>query len=219
MYPFAGRPVHQGLASLLAYRIAQQTPISFTMSYNDYGFELLAPEPIPLHDAMAEGLFDTGDLAREIEESLNESEMARRQFRDIARVAGLVFTGYPGNPKPLRKIQASSGLIFDVLEKYEPDNLLLKQARREVRERQLEEERLREALRRIQDATLHVIDVPRLTPLAFPIYVDRVRQGLSSESLAQRVRRMQEDLEEAAGGRANPGSRPGRRRGIGGSDD
>lgn len=168
---------------------------------------------------MAEGLFDTGDLAREIEESLNESEMARRQFRDIARVAGLVFTGYPGNPKPLRKIQASSGLIFDVLEKYEPDNLLLQQARREVRERQLEEERLREALRRIQDATLHVIDVPRLTPLAFPIYVDRVRQGLSSESLAQRVRRMQEDLEEAAGGLADSGSRPGRRRGIGGSED
>ena len=219
MYPFAGRPVHQGLASLLAYRIAQQTPISFTMSYNDYGFELLAPDPIPLHDAMAEGLFDTGDLAREIEESLNESEMARRQFRDIARVAGLVFTGYPGNPKPLRKIQASSGLIFDVLEKYEPDNLLLQQARREVRERQLEEERLREALRRIQDATLHVIDVPRLTPLAFPIYVDRVRQGLSSESLAQRVRRMQEDLEEAAGGLADSGSSPGRRREIGGSED
>jgi len=199
LYPFAGRPVHQGLASLLAYRIADRTPISFTMSYNDYGFELLAPDPIPLQGALADGLFEIDDLSTEIEESLNETEMARRQFREIARVAGLVFTGYPGNPKSLREIQASSGLIYDVLEEYEPDNPLRKQAKREVREHQLEEDRLRGALERIQRSRLHVIDVPRLTPLAFPIYVDRLRQGLSSESLSRRVRRIQEELEAAAG--------------------
>jgi ATP-dependent Lhr-like helicase len=199
LYPFAGRPVHQGLASLLAYRMAERTPISFTMSYNDYGFELLSPDPIPLNEALADGLFESDDLTAEIEESMNETEMARRQFREIARVAGLVFTGFPGNPKSLREIQASAGLIYDVLETYEPDHPLCRQARREVRERQLEEDRLRAALERIQDATLHVVDVPRLTPLAFPIYVDRLRQGLSSESLTRRVRRMQEDLEAAAG--------------------
>jgi ATP-dependent Lhr-like helicase len=198
MYPFAGRPVHQGLASLLAYRIAEDVSITFTMSYNDYGFELLSPDPAPLRDAIARGLFDTDNLSAEIEASLNESEMSRRQFREIARVAGLVFTGYPGQPKSLGKIQASSGLIFDVLEEYEADNPLLEQARREVRERQLEEDRLRDALDRIRDATLHVIDVPRMTPLAFPIYVDRLRDRISSQTLAERIRRMQEDLEEAA---------------------
>jgi len=198
MYPFAGRPVHQGLASLLAYRMAEDVSITFTMSYNDYGFELLSPEPAPLRDAIAGGLFDTDNLSAEIEASLNESEMSRRQFREIARVAGLVFTGYPGQPKSIGKIQASSGLIFDVLEEYEAENPLLEQARREVRERQLEEHRLRDALDRIRDARLHVIDVPRMTPIAFPIYIDRLRDRISSESLAQRVRRMQEELEEAA---------------------
>ena len=198
-YPFAGRPVHQGLASLLAYRMAERTPISFTMSYNDYGFELLSPDPIPLNEALANGLFATGNLSAEIEESMNETEMARRRFREIARVAGLIFTGYPGDPKSLREIQASAGLIYDVLEAYEPDHPLRRQAKQEVRDRQLEEDRLRDALERVQASTLHVIDAPRLTPLAFPIYVDRLRQGLSSESLARRVRRMQEDLEAAAG--------------------
>jgi ATP-dependent Lhr-like helicase len=198
LYPFAGRPVHQGLASLLAYRIAEDVPITFTMSYNDYGFELLSPDPAPLQRAVERGLFSTDDLSAEIEASLNESEMARRQFREIARVAGLIFTGYPGNPKPLRKIQASSGLIFDVLEDYEPDSPLLEQARRAIRERQLEEDRLREALDRIQSATLHVIDAPQFTPLSFPIYVDRLRDRMSSEKLADRIRRMQEDLEAAA---------------------
>lgn len=198
LYPFAGRPAHEGLASLLAYRIAQRAPMTFTMSYNDYGFELLSPDPIPLKDAIEEGLFEADDLSAEIEASLNESEMSRRQFREIARVAGLVFTGYPGNPKPLRKIQASSGLIYDVLEKYEPENPLVVQARREVRERQLEEERLRAALHRIRESTLHVVELSRLTPLAFPIYVDRLRQHISSRKLAVRVRKMQEELEAAA---------------------
>ena len=199
LYPFAGRPVHEGLASLLAYRIAERTPITFTMSYNDYGFELLSPDPIPLAPALKEGLFEAEDLSAEIEASLNESEMARRRFRGIARVAGLVFTGYPGDPKPLRKIQASAGLIYDVLEKYEPDHPLARQARREVRERQLEEERLRGALRRIRASTLHVVELSRMSPLAFPIYVDRLRQHISSEKLAQRVKKMQDELEEAAG--------------------
>jgi ATP-dependent Lhr-like helicase len=198
MYPFAGRPVHQGLASLIAYRIAASTPITFTMSYNDYGFELLSPDPVPLRDSIAEGLFDSDNLSADIEASLNESEMSRRQFREIARVSGLVFTGYPGQPKSLGKIQASSGLIFDVLDEYDETNPLLAQARREVRERQLEEDRLRDALDRIRTGTLHVIDVPRMTPLAFPIYIDRLRDRVSSERLADRVRRMQEELEEAA---------------------
>jgi len=199
LYPFAGRPVHQGLASLLAYRMAEATPRTFTMSYNDYGFELLSPEPAPLQRAIADGLFSTENLSAEIEASLNESEMARRQFREIARVAGLIFTGFPGQDKSLRKIQASSGLIFDVLEEYEPGSPLLAQARREVRERQLEEDRLRDALGRIQASTLHVIDAPRMTPLSFPIYVDRLRDRISSEKLADRIRRMQDDLEAAFG--------------------
>ena len=199
LYPFAGRPVHQGLASLLAYRMAEATPRTFTMSYNDYGFELLSPEPAPLQRAIADGLFSTDNLSVEIEASLNESEMARRQFREIARVAGLIFTGFPGQDKSLRKIQASSGLIFDVLEEYEPDSPLLAQARREVRERQLEEDRLRDALDRIQASTPHVIDAPRMTPLSFPIYVDRLRDRISSEKLADRIRRMQDDLEAASG--------------------
>ena len=198
MYPFAGRPVHQGLASLIAYRIAASTPITFTMSYNDYGFELLSPDPVPLRESIAEGLFDSDALTSDIEASLNESEMSRRQFREIARVAGLIFTGYPGQPKSLGKIQASSGLIFDVLDEYDETNPLLAQARREVRERQLEEDRLRDALDRMRNGTLHVIDVPRMTPLAFPIYIDRLRDRVSSERLADRVRRMQEELEEAA---------------------
>jgi ATP-dependent Lhr-like helicase len=168
------------------------------MSYNDYGFELLSPEPPALEHAVATGLFEYESLTEDIEASLNATELARRRFRGIARVSGLVFTGYPGQQKSLRDIQASSGLIFDVLRDHDPDNLLLRQARREVGTETFDHERLKDTLERIGASTLHIVDTPELTPFAFPIYVDRLRQRVSSESLADRVRRVQNRLEEAA---------------------
>jgi len=197
LFPFEGRRVHEGMALLLAYRLSRAAPSTYTLAYNDYGLELLSPEPAPIESALQDGLFDSETLAADLNDSLNASEMARRHFREIARVAGLVFTGYPGNPKALRHIQASAGLIFDVLERHEPDHPLLEQAYREVRERQLDEERLHGALERAQAATLHVVDVPQLTPLAFPLFVNRLQQRISSEKLADRVRRMQMQFEEA----------------------
>jgi len=197
VYPFEGRLANEGLAALLAYRLARLQPISFTIAANDYGFELLAPEPPPPEADFAILLSPLG-LTDDIMASLNATEMARRQFREIARVAGLVLQGYPGE-KSMRQVQASSGLIYDVFVQHDPANLLLDQARREVLERQLERSRLARALDRIAAGRISVVDVPRITPLAFPLLVDHMREAVSSEKLADRVRRMQLVLERAAG--------------------
>src|SRR5688572_11358447 len=95
-YPVEGRLVHEGLAALFAYRIAQLAPITFTLAANDYGLELLSPDRAPLEEALEAGLLGAEHLAHDIPASLNAAEMARRQFREVARVAGLVFQGYPG---------------------------------------------------------------------------------------------------------------------------
>ncbi len=190
VYPFEGRLVHEGLAALFAYRIAQLTPISFTFSCNDYGFDLLSPDLAPLEEALDAGLLSVQHLLHDITQSLNAAELARRQFREIARVAGLVFGGYPGQNKSVKQVQASSGLLYDVFSKYDPDNLLLRQAHREVLERQLEASRLGRVLHRLSTSDVRVIDVERPTPLAFPLIVDISRAKLSSEKLIDRVRRM-----------------------------
>ena len=199
-FPFEGRSVHEGLAALFAYRLSRRRPITFTLSANDYGFELLSPEPAPLDEALATGLLRPGDLAAELPASLNATELARRQFREIARIAGLVVPGPPGRSSSATQLQASSGLFFDVFANYDPDNLLLKQARREVMQRQLEESRLRRVLDRLAGGTVTVVDPPRPTPLAFPLLVDRWRPKVSSETLAERVRRMTRALERDANG-------------------
>ena len=101
---------------------------------------------------------------------VNETELARRQFRDIARVAWLIFAGYPGSRKQTRQLQASSGLIFDVFARYDPENLLLDQARREVLQQQLDLVRLEATLVAIAHQDIAPVQTGRLTPLAFPIW-------------------------------------------------
>ena len=198
-FPFEGRLVHEGLAALFAYRIARLLPITFTMSANDYGFELLSVDPAPLDEALAAGLLSSEALFEDVPASLNAAELARRQFREIARVAGLVFPGLPHSGKTARQLQASSGLFFDVFQRYDPQNLLLDQAHREVLERQLESSRLGRALERLAGSTVQITTPKRTTPLAFPLLVDRTRSRVSSESLVDRIRRMQLALERAAG--------------------
>jgi ATP-dependent Lhr-like helicase len=199
VYPFEGRLVHEGLAALCAYRLSKLAPITFSMASNDYGFELLSPVEPPIDRALESGLFDPHNLIEDIQAALNATEMAKRQFRELARVAGLVFPGFPRSGKTARQLQMSSGLFFDVLRQYDPSNLLLTQASREVLERQLESTRLGSTLQRLAVSTILVTTPKRPTPLAFPLVVDMNREKVSSESLGDRVRRMQLALEKAAG--------------------
>jgi ATP-dependent Lhr-like helicase len=198
-FPFEGRLVHEGLAALFAWRISRLEPITFSMSFNDYGFELLSPDEAPIDAALDGGLLDPSNLVDDIPSSLNATEMAKRQFREIARVAGLVFPGFPHSGKSARQLQASSGLFFDVFRRYDSGNMLLSQAHREVLERQLERTRLGHTLQRLANAKVVVTTPPRTPPLAFPLLIDRTRERVSSEKLADRIRRMQRALERAAG--------------------
>ena len=197
-FPFEGRSVHEGLSALFAYRLSRLRPITFTFAMNDYGFELLSGDRLDFVTAeQIEALLRVENLAEDILASLNSTEMAKRQFREIARIAGLVLDGLPGKRKTMRQVQASSSLLFDVFEKYDPQNLLLHQANREVLERQLESSRLRRALDRLAQCKTVLVDVKHPTPLAFPILVDGLREQLSSETLADRVQKMQVQFEKA----------------------
>lgn len=190
IYPFEGRYVHEGISALLAWRLSRHKPITFSMAVNDYGLELLSDSEIPLDSVLSGACFSSTNLYEDIQRSLNEVQMARRQFRDIAAISGLVFRGFPGKKKKDRHLQASSSLFFDVYQDYEPENLLYLQAFEEVRQFQLEESRLRQALERIQQQTVILTRPDTFTPFSFPIVVDRLRETLSSEKLEDRIKKM-----------------------------
>jgi ATP-dependent helicase Lhr and Lhr-like helicase len=204
MYPFAGRSVHMGLASLFAYRMGRVAPTTFSIAINDYGFELLAPEPVDWARVFAAdsgrevGLFDTATLLEDVLDSLNATQLSQQRFREVARIAGLVFQGYPGQPKSARQVQASSSLFFEVFRKHDAGNLLLTQAQREVLEQELELTRLRDTLAELHERRIAFREVRRATPFAFPLMVERFREKVSTEKLSDRVARMVRELEKAA---------------------
>jgi len=196
-YPFEGRQVHMGLSALLSYRLSKVRPATFSLSFTDYGFELVSRERFELVPLLKGGLLSEENLLEDMLASLNAAELSKRQFREIARVAGLVFQGYPGQPKSNKQVQATSGLIWEVFARWDPANPLLGQAEREVLERQLEFSRLAEALRSMAATPVLLRQTHKPSPFAFPIMVGRFREKLTSEKLADRVARMQLDYDRA----------------------
>ncbi|WP_010465152.1 DEAD/DEAH box helicase [Acidovorax radicis] len=204
LYPLAGRLVHLGLAGLLAWRASEQVPNTFSIAVNDYGLELLSAKPVDwaalLPRLIGEGTHTTigSGLEDEVLASLNATEMARRRFREIARIAGLIFQSHPGEQRSSRQLQASSSLYYDVFAQYDPDNLLLAQARAELLANELDMERLARTLRGMQAQALSIHALERPTPFALPLMVERFRERLSTETLADRLARMVQALEKAA---------------------
>ncbi|WP_299258534.1 ligase-associated DNA damage response DEXH box helicase [uncultured Aquimarina sp.] len=189
-YPFEGRFVHEALGSLLAYRISLLFPISFSIAFNDYGFELLSNQEIDMQQVIDNDLFATDHMHNDLQKSLNATEMARRKFRDIAVISGMVFTGYPDKMLKSKHLQSSSQLLFNVFRDYEPENLLYQQAFIETFEHQLEEGRLQKALERIEQQSIIWKPCKKATPFSFPIITDRLREKLSSEKLEDRIKKM-----------------------------
>ena len=195
IYPFAGRNVHLGLGSLLAWRLARDNPNTFSISINDYGLELVSAAPFDLEPVTSQQVFSEQDLMHDVLASLNSSELAQRRFREIARVAGLISSGYPGQPKSARQLQASSALFFEVFRKYDASNLLLNQAEKEVLSQELEISRLGETLRRMREKTLDFVELRHPSPMSVPLMVERFREKLSTEQLSQRLDRILKDME------------------------
>lgn len=191
IYPFEGRLVHEGMASLIAYRISRIMPVTFSMAMNDYGFELLSDTKVDIQELIETyDLFSTDELVNDIQRSMNSIELARRKFREIASIAGLLFQGYPGRSIRTSHLQASSSLLFDIIREHDAGNLLIRQAYQESLDQQLEERRLRQALIRIAAQTIIYTTQEKPTPFAFPIMVDRLREQLSSERLEDRVQKL-----------------------------
>lgn len=191
IFPFEGRLVHEGMASLIAFRISRISPITFSLAMSDYGFELLSDREVNLEELLEEhALFSTKNLLDDIQHSINANEMAKRKFREIASIAGMIFQGYPGQAVRTSHMQASSSLLFETFSDHEPDNLLIRQAYQESLDQQLEERRLREALERIDGQEFIFRKMDRPSPFAFPIMVDRLRDEMTSEKLEDRVNKL-----------------------------
>jgi ATP-dependent Lhr-like helicase len=196
LFPFAGRLAHEGLGAVLSLRLSRLSARSVTAVVNDYGIELSCDEPIETDAPTWQRLLVRVGLLDDLLAAVNAAEFARRQFREIARIAGLTHQGYPGRNVRTRHLQASSDMFFDVFRDFDPGNLLLHQAQREVLDQQLELSRLDRALERAATMAIRVVETPVLSPLAFPLYAESLRATtVTSESWEDRVRKLSAQME------------------------
>ncbi len=191
LFPFEGKTIHEGIALLIAHRLAKDMPSTLIISCNDYGLELLSKKPFN-ESMLVSDLFNSTDSREELESLINVHEASKVAFREVARIAGLVFQGFPGNHKSNRQVQMSTGLLFEVLEKYDSENLLLKQAKKETLDKYFAQDRLKEVLERLQSSCLIITHPLSFTPFSLPLFVERVSQRISTESLAERIAAIQE---------------------------
>ncbi len=196
LYPFAGRLAHEGLGTLLAYRLGQKQPGSFSIAANDYGIEVATDAKLALNSDGWRALLNANNLVEDILSSLNASELSKRKFRDIARIAGLIFAGHPGRGKTTRQIQASTGLIFDVLKNHDPEHRLLYQAQQESLRNEFDLERLQTTLRSLETKSLAVVTLSSLSPFGFPLWAERLRHRLTTDQWQARIDRMRAILEK-----------------------
>ncbi len=198
-YPFAGRLVHEGLAALLAFRISRTNPITITATQNDYAFSLTAKRGLPFLEKSLRSLLSPDNLLQDLLDCINSAELARRQFREIARVSGLILQQIPGRSSPSdRQLQSSASLLFEVLQRYDPSNLLLTQAHNEILERQLELTRLKASLEKIQTLPFTLIETKKLSPFAFPLWADRLQATHITADATTRLEAMLQELNKAS---------------------
>jgi len=195
LYPFAGRLVHEGLGALLAFRISRENPETISATQNDYGFSLTAKRKLPFSEPTLRRLLSPDNLLPDLLECMNAAELARRQFREIARVSGLILQPMPGRKSATqRELQSSSTLLYEVLQRYDPDNLLLAQSESEILEKQLELTRLTAALRKIQTQPFLLRETEKLTPFAFPLWAERLQATHIAADASTRLEAMLQEL-------------------------
>ena len=198
IYPFAGRAVNEGLAALVTLRWSRAITTTFAYAANDYGFIIALPRQTLMDDVLLRELLSPHNLVEDLLACVNVGELSRRQFREIARVAGLLPPSLPGRkPRSDRHLQASAGLIYDVLQRFDPGHILLSQAQREVFEAQLDVREMSEVLRACVRRKIRLTYPIFLSPLAFPLWAERYRGEWSNEDWRLRVARASEDLDIA----------------------
>lgn len=193
-YPFEGKSTNEALGYIISSRLAKLNSVTFTISCNDYGVELLSRDAVDIF-AITNALFtseDTASLEKEIESLMNINELSRSAFREIARIAGLIFQGYPGKHKTHRQIQVSSSLLFEVFSKYDSENVLLKQAKNEIMHSKFDIDQLQRILDRLTRSRIVLRDMKRFTPFALPLFIERVSGQLTTETLSERVEKIKQ---------------------------
>ncbi len=183
VYSFQGRKVNEGLAMLIAYRLGIIQQVSFSISVNDFGFELRSHHSNK--DFVIENIgevFDPNFAALDMQKAQNFMELCRKKFGEIASVAGLLNEEKSYKSVKNRNLQNSSSLLYKVFIEHEPNHFLIRQAQLEVFGQSIEMERLVTFLK-TASIQQKIVELKEFSPFSLPLLAEGFRESMSNEDL------------------------------------
>ncbi|MCJ2187234.1 ligase-associated DNA damage response DEXH box helicase [Novosphingobium beihaiensis] len=174
-FTFEGWNANQSLGMLITRRMEERGlgPLGFVAT--DYTLVIWGLKPV--EDPAS--LLSPDILTHEFVDWVQQSYLLRRAFREVAVISGLVERQHPGKRKSGRQVTFSTDLIYDVLQKYEPDHLLIEAAWADARARMTDVARVADVLDRAAREVDHV-QLDRISPLAVPALSMIGRESLPS---------------------------------------
>ena len=185
-YTFAGRAVNNTLGMLITlnWEELHYQPLAFNCS--DYGLAIQTLKKVP-------NVTDTLEkkaMVSRLEKWITQSQLAKRSFRNVATIAGLIEQQLPGKRKTIKQVTFSSDLIYDVLVKYEPKHILLQATKQDTLDYLVSSDRLETYLDNAKDTILHR-ETSTPTPLSIPLLTTANQENISGEALEELLRKLQ----------------------------
>ncbi|HEY6228157.1 MAG TPA: DEAD/DEAH box helicase [Verrucomicrobiae bacterium] len=176
-----GRAGNEALSRVLALRISRLRGGNAVATPDDYGFVLTVTATQKISEADLAALLSPQNFAEDLNESLSRSDLLKYHFRNAAQAGLMVYRNFFGEQKSVRKLQWSAEVIFNVLNQYEPDHVLLREARRDAVHTYLDLDGALAYLQRMQNLPARLKPVWRVPPLSFALFVTKIKEALLVE--------------------------------------
>jgi ATP-dependent Lhr-like helicase len=188
-----GRAANDALSRVVARRLSALRGGNAISTPHDYGFVLTVSEHQVFDPAELRQILSPDGFHEDFRAALERSEMLKYHFRNAAQTGLMVYRNHYSERKPLRKLQWSTEVIFNVLQKYEPDHVLLRTARQDTAQGGFLDANAAlayvEHLEKL-DWPLRHRQVAHVPPLSFAMYATRIKEALHVEDPAETMERL-----------------------------
>jgi ATP-dependent Lhr-like helicase len=185
-----GRAANEALSRVLALRLSRLRGGNAVATPDDYGFVLtVRPEQIFTEKELP-ALLDSAGFAADLHHALSRSDLLKYHFRNAAQTGMMVYRNFFGEQKSLRKVQWSAEVIFNVLQQYEPDHILLREARRDAVHTYIDLESAERFLTAMRDKPIRLRSINRVPPLSFALFATKIKEALMVEDPREMTERL-----------------------------
>jgi ATP-dependent Lhr-like helicase len=193
VHSLIGRAANDALARVVARRLSAMRGGNAISTPHDYGFVLTVNEHQFFDPLELRQLLSPESFMEDFTAALEPSDMLKYHFRNAAQTGLMVYRNHYSDRKPLRKLQWSTEVIFNVLQKYEPNHVLLRTARQDCAQGGFLDANA--ALAYVESLEksnwpLRLRKVAHVPPLSFAMYATRIKEALHVEDPAETMERL-----------------------------